>query len=274
MEIYNDGLPIPVFEWIKKINGEYSRGDSDISVTELISPPKVRLLKEKNKDKIRVAASTLINVTLGNAVHHGIEEACRTGVSERRLSVTINGWKISGGMDHWHDGVLSDWKTANKWKTVMSKNGRITEFEQQLNIYAHILRANDIEVKELKIFTIFKDWNKGEYNTALKNDRLFIPNVKSGYPEKEWLYFNIPLWAPDEAKAYVEERVELHQKASESDICSDDDTWSGRRCAQYCVAAPFCSQFNQQLPILGDHALWPNSEATLVRAKAPETSLE
>lgn len=250
MKIINDGLPEPVYEWILYIQSQYSKGDSDLSVTELINPPRIRVLTKRNYDKIEVKASTLLNVTVGNQVHDGIETACKTGISERRLSIDTRGWKISGGMDHYNDGVLSDWKTANKWKTMLSaENGRIEEFEKQLNVYAHILRSHDIPVNKLMIWIWFKDWNRGEYSSNLKKGNIFDNYYKSGYPEKEWLNLEMKLWGQEEARAYIDERVRLHQEAERSlPECTKDEVWEGmRRCQQYCNAKPWCDQYNKRV---------------------------
>lgn len=247
MRIVNDGLPPPVYDWILASNASYYKGEADISVTELIGPPRIRVLKNKNEDKITINASTLLNVSLGSSVHKQIQDATKVGFSERRLSIDVKDWKVSGGMDHYNDGVLSDWKTCNKWKTVMADQGRIEEFEQQLNCYAHILRCHDIPVNKLKIFALFKDWNVSEYKSYLKRGDIFESGMKQGYPEKEWLYFDIRLWSELESKAYMEERVKLHQEAEKSlPQCTKEETWSGRRCEKYCLASPYCDQYNRK----------------------------
>lgn len=252
MIFINDGLPEPVFEWILATNAEYTKGDADISVTELINPPQIRILKKKHYKEIVVNASTLINISIGHAVHKGIQDATKTGIAERRLSIMVNGWKVSGGMDSYIDGTLNDWKTCNKWKTVMSKEGAVEEFEKQLNVYAEILRQNGEPVNALKIFAIFKDWNRKEFKEYLAKRKIFIPNEKSGYPDKEWLYFDLNLWPEDEAKAYVEERVLLHQKAEEEiPDCKFSEIWNGLRCRSYCNVNKFCAQFQRS------ESLWP-----------------
>ncbi len=246
MKIINNGLPEPVYEWILASQGEYSKGTADISVTELINPPRPRILKKKHDQDIVVYASTLINVCLGQAVHKGIEEATKTGTAERRLSVNVLGWEISGGMDNYHDGVLVDYKTCNKWKTVLCNDGVVDEFEKQLNIYAEILRSNDIPVTELKIFAIFKDWNRAEFKTYNQKGKIFEANVKSGYPEKEWLYFPLRLWSEEEAKFYLNERVKIHQEAEKKlPFCQPHEIWGGRRCMDYCEVNNFCEQYQE-----------------------------
>lgn len=244
----NSGLPEPVYQWILKTQGEYTKGSADISVTELINPPRIRVLKKKYHDKIVVDAESLLNVTVGQCIHGGIEDATKTGVAERRLEITVRGWKLSGGMDHYHDGVLTDYKTANKWKTVLSDDGRIEEWEKQLNVYGHILREHDFPVSNLQIWAYFKDWNRGEFGQYSKKGQIFRPNLSCGYPEKEWLSIPIELWTPEKARLYVEERVALHQAAEEAlPLCDKGDLWGGRRCKDYCDVNKWCVQYQSTL---------------------------
>lgn len=241
-------LPQAVFEWILKTQGEYTKGDADISVTELINPPRIRILRKKHYDEIETDAEGLLNVTVGNCIHDGIETATKTGIAERRLDVTIRGWKLSGGMDHYHEGTLTDYKTANKWKTVLSDDGRIEEWEKQLNVYAYILKCNGHPVSDLQIWAYFKDWNRGEFGQYSKKGQIFRPNLSCGYPEKEWLTIPIELWSPEKTRAYVEERVRLHQEA-ETNLpeCPREALWGGRRCRDYCDVNKWCLQYQSTL---------------------------
>ena len=240
----NAGLPQPVYDWILSVQSEYDNGGADLSVTDLINPPRIRILKKRLYDKIEVEAESLLNVTVGSTIHKAIQEASKTGVAERRLTIEVLGWKLSGGMDHWMDGVLSDWKTANKWKTMFAENGRIEEWEEQLNVYAHILRQHEIPVTKTKIFAWFKDWTKPERDKQHKNGGLFSPNYCQGYPNKEWLYFDLKLWSPEDAKDYVYERVKLHQEAEKRlPECPKESLWNGKRCTTYCNVNFGCEQY-------------------------------
>lgn len=249
MTIVNESnLPDSVFQWILKVQGEYTKGDADISVTELINPPRIRILKKKHEQEIVVDASSLLNVTVGNTIHEAIELATKVGTAERRLDITVRGWKLSGGMDHYHDGTLTDYKTANKWKTVLSDDGRIEEWEKQLNVYAHILRENGHAVSDLQIWAYFKDWNKGEFGQYSKKGQVFRPNLSCGYPEREWLSIPLILWEDSKARAYVEERVRLHQDAEKVlPECPKEALWGGRRCKDYCDVNKWCVQYKSTM---------------------------
>lgn len=242
----NSGLPLPVFEALAR--KEYSREGADISVTELIDSPRVRMLKKRHDHEIEFEAETLLASFLGTAFHKAIESGTKTGTAERRLSIQVNGWTISGGMDHYNDGVLTDYKTATKWKTMLDcEDGRIEEWENQLNVYAHILRKNGHPVNKLMLFALFKDWNKGDFGRNAKVGKIFVPYERGGYPENSWLHFELKLWPENVADAYVAARVKVHQDAEKRlPLCTSKEIWKGNRCKSYCVASKFCSQFEEQ----------------------------
>jgi hypothetical protein len=247
MRITNSlGLPQSVFEAL--CNKEYSKEGADISVTELIDSPRVRVLKKQNFDKIEFEAETLLASFLGTCFHKGIEAGTKTGTAERRLAIDVNGWKLSGGMDHYHDGVLTDYKTATTWKTMLDcADGRIEDFENQLNVYAHILRENGHPVKKLMLFVLFKDWNNGSFGQNVRRGNIFVPNERGGYPERTWVHFEVPLWPANVASAYVLARVAIHQAAEkELPLCTQKEIWKGNRCKKYCLASQFCTQFQEQ----------------------------
>lgn len=247
MKITNKSkLPQAIFEAISA--REYDNGGADISVTTLIDSPRVAALKKIHDADIEVEAGTLLASTIGNLFHEVIAKGTKTGVAERRLFLEINGWMLSGGMDNYDDGILTDYKTCNKWKTILSadSDGRIEEFENQLNVYAHILRKNGHPVKKLMLFAYFKDWNKAEFSKYKKTGKIFSPGHQPGYPEQDWLHFEVPLWSEKKAESYVLERVRIHQDARiKLPLCSTKDIWRGTRCERYCSVAKFCSQYEE-----------------------------
>ena len=247
MKITNSlGLPVAVYESLAK--REYSNDGADISVTELIDSPRVRVLKKQNADKIEFEAETLLASFLGTAFHKAIESGTKTGTSERRLFIEVAGWKLSGGMDHYHEGTLTDYKTATCFKVQLNDGpaGRVEDWENQLNVYAHILRSNGHPVNKLMLFCLFKDWNRRSLATATKSGKIFVPGVRDGYPDKTWVHYEIPLWSESQAEDYVQSRVKMHQDAErELPLCTAKEIWNGNRCKSYCNVSQFCEQYNR-----------------------------
>lgn len=242
----NAGLPQSVFEALS--HDEYSDDGADISVTGLIDSPRIRVLRKIHDEKISLEADTLLASFLGKAFHKAIETRTKTGTAERRLFIEVNGWKLSGGMDHYHEGVLTDYKTATCFKTSLGcEGGRIEEWENQLNVYAHILRKNGHPAHKLMLFCFFKDWNRRSFATAVKSNKVFVPYQQGGYPDKTWVHFEVPLWSESQAEGYILKRVKMHQAAEEKlPLCSEKEIWRGTRCLSYCSVAEWCSQFREQ----------------------------
>jgi hypothetical protein len=205
-------LPEPIVNAVA--NDGYTRGGSDISVTQLLTPPRIVALRRQHEEEISEDVSDRIWSLLGQSIHTILERANATGIAERRLEIEIEGWKVSGGMDLvCKDGILSDYKVTTAYKF---KDGKAPlDFEQQLNCYAAILRANGETVQGLQIVGILRDWSKLE---AARD-----PN----FPQSQVVIISIPMWPEEIAKRFLRDRVVLHQQARLSlPLCSTEDRWA------------------------------------------------
>jgi hypothetical protein len=204
------GLPDAIVQAVK--NDGYSRGGADISVTQLIAPPRKVALEILHQENLEEDASERIWSIFGQAIHTILERANQVSIAERRLTTTVEGWTVSGGMDLYDEsGVLTDYKTTSVWSI---KTGLKAEWEKQLNCYAVILRAHGHAVTELKIVCILRDWSKLE---AARDPF---------YPQAQVVTMDVPLWPDHIAAQYMRERVILHQQARVSlPQCSPEDRW-------------------------------------------------
>lgn len=205
-------------------NGKYDRGNSDISVTTLIDSPRVNILKQQRKDEIETDVSDMIWPLFGTAVHHMLESSTPKGnvTMEERLFVDINGWTVSGQIDHQEEigGFihLSDYKVTSVWSVIYGKE----DWVNQLNCYAHMVRlAKGSDVRSTRIVAILRDWQRRE------------AQFKPDYPQAPVAVVDIPLWDAAKAQAYMEERVHLHQQAQmvwdtqEAVVeCTDEERWT------------------------------------------------
>ena len=212
-------LPGPLFAAV--VNDPYSRGDSDISVTQLIDPPRKVALEAEHAMDIVEDASDRIFSLMGQAVHVVLERANATGITEKRLATEVEGWKVSGAFDHMdlHEGTLRDWKVASVWEYVF---GLRPEREQQLNLLAHLARINGYRVNKLEAVMIFRDWQKSKARTDDGN-----------YPRKQVEVVEIPMWPVEVPNEFLRARVKLHQvaqrlAASRMDLieCTDEERWA------------------------------------------------
>lgn len=192
----NAGLPAPLVEAIA--NDSYTRGDADISVTSLISPPRQVALLRAHGDELEEDASDRVFSLLGQAIHTIMERASNTGLAEERLYADVGGWRISGQIDRLDGTTIGDFKTASVNELAY---GVKAERELQLNCYAHLARLNGYTVERVEAIFILRDWSKVR---AAKDP---------SYPQKQVAIVELPLWSHEKAQAYIEQRVFVHQLA-------------------------------------------------------------
>lgn len=215
------GLPDTVVKALTR--SEYSKGESNRSITQLIDAPRVRILRQENWSNMEEDVSEKMWAVLGSAAHKMFEE---TGddmhITEERLYTEIDGWVISGAIDVQRidlDGgvTIIDYKTTSVWSVILGKEG----WKTQLNCYASLARrAKGVRVKGLKVVAILRDWNRRD---ALE---------KPDYPKAPIVEIDIEMWDEAEQDRYLEDRVSLHQSAefqrltgTELPECSSEDRW-------------------------------------------------
>ena len=233
-------LPGAYVRAVSPENDKYDRGDSEFTATELIKPPRILRLKELTKDKeVRIDVKDSVHLLFGKAVHAILEHANRDGLVEKRFYAKINGRTISAQIDtlSWDDsGIgedLLDWKTCTIYK-VNRKGKYDPDWAAQLNIQLECLRQNGLDAKRLFIAPFIKDFS------AIK--AMVVPKY---YPLSGVLKVQLPLWARANTIAFIEQRMELHDKAKEVlPECTDDEHWGHKRCLAYgAECAPFCDQW-------------------------------
>lgn len=201
----------------------YSRGESEFSVTDLIKPPQiVQLIRRHEAELPPQDPRQNIYRVLGSAVHDllervGLQNPDDSQLIEERLHATVNNVPISGQIDlhtTYEHGVLTDWKQVR----VSAMKFEKTEWHQQLNCYAHLMRQHGYEVSSARICAIFRDWSQsgmGLWQATTTDGRKIVCKKRRDYPEWGCQILPIPLWPDEEVARYLEERVMLHKAASE-----------------------------------------------------------
>jgi hypothetical protein len=279
------GLPDTIVNVLKR--PQYSKGDSHVSVTELLSPPQIVQLRAKHDAEIEQDASEMVWSLFGTAVHNVLEHGKDDHhIVEERIFTDVDGWRISGQIDLqevYEDGIaIKDYKVTSAWAVQAEKK----DWRDQLNIYAWLVeKAKGVEVKSIQIVAIIRDWNRRD---AVN---------KEGYPQAPIVTVDIPIMSWDEREVLVGYRLNLHSEASlsvqighELPECTAEDMWEkpttyavkkaggvrakrvfdsreeaevflktvkdheievrlgGRtRCASFCNVSQFCSQYQQYL---------------------------
>lgn len=197
------------------MHDSHSKGDADYSVTELIAPPRIRALRRKHEKEIVEDVADNLWRFFGTAVHSVLERHDLSGDAERRLSITLaDGTVVSGGMDRFilQSGTLQDYKTTSIY-AVKNASTKI-EWEEQLNVYAEILRYNKIDVRKLEIVAFARDHRASE----IARDPQYPSEVTT---------IEIDMWEPRMAMAYLEERVRVHKDAVINlPLCTNEERWA------------------------------------------------
>jgi hypothetical protein len=217
----------------------YSRGEADISATQLIQPPRIVQLKRRHEHEIEEDASDRIWALLGQTCHAILERADQTGAfHEERIWIERRGWKISGQSDVYIDtqfnvekGIyekvpptIRDYKLTKTMTTAFDH----PEWAEQTNILAHLWREKGFPVAKLEIVCIYRDWSKV---IALRTND-YPPACQT---------FKQPLWDESKTEDYIDHRVNLHQKAAEIPDeflppCTPKEQW--RKDPKYAVMHP------------------------------------
>ncbi len=204
----NYGAPDSIVDAIR--NDPYTKDGADFSVTELIKPPQIRRLWQDYEDEISVDVREEVWKLLGKGVHSAIEQADSEGTKEQRFHAEHDGVTISGAIDLiGDDGSVTDYKVTSTYSV---QRGLKEDWEKQLNLYAWLLRQNDITATKLNIVCICRDWMRsrvGKYN----------------YPDSPVVVLSVPMWRDGRQDDYLDLRVRVHTQ--EATIpCTPEERWA------------------------------------------------
>jgi hypothetical protein len=217
MTITNDyNLPKVFEEAVNVYQYNYQSGRLDsLSVTGLIKPVLMRRLEKEFDSQIKEDITDRIWALTGQALHEVLSKnKIDNSLSEERLSVEIQGIKLSGQFDMYLENqTLQDYKFTNVWKLIFRD---FEDWNIQLNIYKWLLEKYGFEVKKLEVVAILRDWQKSK------------SLYDSNYPNCQVKIISIPFL--DMIENYINDRVRLHIEAETMPIenipiCSKKERW-------------------------------------------------
>ncbi len=192
-------------------NDPYTKGDSDYSATQLIKPAHQNRLQEQHADDVVEDVADRLWSIYGSAHHYILEQAADgSDLVEKRFFSTISGKRISAQIDHYKDGIISDWKLTSAYKVKKAITEQDYEdWEQQLNIQAYLMESDGYDVKGLRIGAMVRDWTPYSFKT------------EQGYPD-QIEYIEIPLWPIHERLAFIIKRIEAMESP---EPCTRVERW-------------------------------------------------
>lgn len=231
-------LPEPIYQAILK--DPYNSGGANITVTQLIRPPRPVQLMKRHESKLVEDISGRLWSMYGQLMHALLERALPEDqidyILERRLFANVNNWRISGQFDLYERATqtLFDYKFVGAYAVKLALREGRQEWEEQLNCLAYLARLNGLPVKSVKIIGCIRDYSERVQEEGMAP----IETI------------NFTCWKPDVAEKFVAERVKLHQDATlipddKLPQCSRSERWENskgesKNCLRYCAARSVC----------------------------------
>jgi hypothetical protein len=207
MKITNKlGLPDMLQRAVEK---EYTYRDKRYSITSLLDPDRVLMLKRRYNDIIEQDVSECIWMLFGSVTHYALETGIETKENEyveEHLEHTFeNGYTLSGIIDHVYDYV-DDYKTTSVWTVIYGSNNEHWKKQLQMGAYLHY-KKHGIWIDKGRIIAILKDWNRKD------------SKIKSNYPQLPVAVIEFDLGTPEEIEEWILKRfdkiIELEKMADE-----------------------------------------------------------
>jgi hypothetical protein len=171
----NQNLPAPLVALLTQ--DFYSKGKSEYSVTELMSPPRIRRLREQHNKEMVQDVTQLIASKLGTFMHGKLEAKELPGhTNEERVFKEVDGVTISGAIDLQSEGdgvIITDYKFVKAWAVINHRKQGQSDWNTQLNIYKWLVETvNNKKVSALQICAVIKDYNKRDSGNSIPRPRL------------------------------------------------------------------------------------------------------
>lgn len=226
-------LPEFVVNALKRDDYEHN---GEFSATGLLKSPRQRILTERHSSEIVMDVSDMTWSILGTAVHSAFElrGSADHVIVEGRMSATIptkfGDVILSGKPDlvDLSDSTLYDYKCTSVWAFIL---GGKPEWEKQLNIYRWLLKeCNGIEIKNIKVIAVYRDWAKRAYEEASKKNPF-----NCEYPECNIGVIDVPLVPYEAVRGNVIKLIERHKSQEDKSdnqlsFCTDEERWCRDSC--------------------------------------------
>jgi hypothetical protein len=181
---------------VRAVEKDYEYRDKRYSITSLLDPDRVIMLKRRYNDVIEQDVSECIWMLFGTVTHYALEtgiELKENEYVEEHLEHTFeNGYTLSGIIDHVYD-YIDDYKTTSAWTVIYGSNNEHWQKQLQMGAYLHY-KEHGKWFNKGRIIAILKDWNK--------NDAKY----KDNYPKLPIEVIEFDLGTPEEIEKWIIDR--------------------------------------------------------------------
>lgn len=205
----------------RAVEKEYTYKDKRYSITSLLDPDRVIMLKRRHNEEIEQDVSECIWMLFGTVTHYALETGIETKENEyveEHLEHTFeSGYTLSGIIDHVYD-FIDDYKTTSVWTVIYGSNNEHWQKQLQMGAYLHY-KEHGVWFNKGRIIAILKDWNK--------NDAKF----KSDYPKLPIEVIEFDLGTPEEIEKWIIDKfkhiAELEQmEDTKLPLCSMEERFN------------------------------------------------
>lgn len=183
---------------VRAVEKDYEYRDKRYSITSLLDPDRVLMLKRRYNDQIEQDVSECIWMLFGTVTHYALETGieCRENeyVEEHLEHTFDNGYTLSGIIDHVED-YIDDYKTTSVWTVIYGSNNEHWKKQLQMGAYLHY-KEHGNWISKGRIIAILKDFNKNDAKD------------KEDYPKLPVVVINFDLGTPEEIEKWIIDRFE------------------------------------------------------------------
>lgn len=260
MKITNKyGLPQPVVDAVK--NDGYTKGDADISVTELQDPPQMRFLKKKHDAELEEDAVDRLWSLYGQIAHGILErqnpfyramheivvsfmalfsqpKGSRGFIGESRrlfkkLKAIATGVLFNELAEKRWDMRVHGWKLSGGMDRLLLDEGTLQDYKFTTAFKVKNGQLPEEWVKQLNIYIELLRSNgkivkKAQIVALYRDWSKLQARRESEYPQIASETFDVPIVDAEEVKSYIEERVALHQAGMQGkyEPCTREERWA------------------------------------------------
>lgn len=198
-----------------------------VSVTELVDPPIVSVLKRRHRKEAVRDVVDLSSIAVGRSIHNDMlmnAPKHMEALQEETLAVPLgNGMTLRGTADLWMDtggGTIIDAKGTSVYKIL---NVDLDDYKWQINSYAWLYKkAMNVDTQHGEIVAILDGWRMRE----AEND----PN----YPQSKTHRVPIEIMSEEATEVWLNTRADLFKSALDTPDeelipCSKEERWEKPR---------------------------------------------
>ena len=196
---------------VRAVEKDYEYRDKRYSITSLLDPDRVLMLKRRYNDILEQDVSECIWMLFGTVTHYvletGIELKENEYVEEHLEHTFDSGYTLSGIIDHVYDYV-DDYKTTSVWTVIYGSNNEHWKKQLQMGAYLHY-KEHGKWFNKGRIIAILKDWNKNDAKD------------KEDYPKLPVEVIEFDLGTPEEIENWIIERfkqIEQLEKMQDNEL--------------------------------------------------------